>query len=82
MMGDGDGDGSSVFPKHNHELKNALFLAFIVQSFTEGSADLDELHAAFVDIGEFPDTADVTVLAAKRAIEAAQNVFATHTIHR
>ncbi len=75
-MGDGDGDGGSVFPKRNPEMRNALFLAFIIQSFVEGSADIDELHAAFVDIQEFPDTADITVLAAKKAIEAAQNVFA------
>jgi hypothetical protein len=65
----GDGEGGRVTPVHkNDQVRNALFLAFIIQSFIDGSASLEEVHAAFIDVQEFPEDADTIVLAAERAL--------------
>lgn len=65
----GDGEGGPIASVHkNDQVRNALFLAFIVQSFIDGSASLEELHAAFVDVQQFPKDADTIVFAAERAL--------------
>lgn len=65
----GDGEGGPVTSAHkNDKVRNALFLAFIVQSFIDGSATLEDVHAAFVDVQQSPDDADTIVLAAEKAL--------------